>query len=217
MGDGSKSSGIITNINDKIWEEIQNRGYSVGSDLSGENHAEMRTVYNIRGILDELGILHTKFIPNLYMRASYQQRLDLLRGLMDTDGYYHESRKRFVMGTTQKWQAEDLFKLVSTLGIKATIFEVDKKCNGKVFKGWDVCFSTNGLNPFLVRNQNIDFPKTDKNSFRNIISVERVDTIATQCLEVDSPSHTFLFGDSMIVTHNTNKEIKKRSYYDQTK
>lgn len=44
-----------------------------------------------------------------------------------------------------------------------------------------------------------------------------MDTIATQCLEVDSPSHTFLFGDSMIVTHNTNKEIKKRSYYDQTK
>ena len=177
----------------------------------------MRTIFNIRKQLKVLGVLNNKFIPDLYLRGSYQQRLDLLRGLMDTDGYYHESRKRFVMSTTQKWQAKDLVKLVSTLGIKATIFEVDKKCNGKVFKGWDVCFSTNGLNPFLVRNQNIEFPSTDRYSFRNIVSVERVDTIATQCLEVDSPSHTFLVGESLIVTHNTNKELKKKSYYDQNK
>lgn len=68
------------------------------------------------------------------MRASYQQRLDLLRGLMDTDGYYHESRKRFVMGTTQKWQAEDLLRLVSTLGIKATVFEVDKNVMERYLK-----------------------------------------------------------------------------------
>lgn len=217
LGDGSKSCGIITNTDERIWEEIQNRGYSIEDNLSDLDHAKMRTVYNIRKILNELGVLHNKFIPDLYMRASYQQRLDLLRGLMDTDGYYHESRKRFVMGTTQKWQAEDLLKLVSTLGIKATIFEVNKKCNGKTFKGWDVCFSTNGLNPFLIRNQNIKFPEIDKNSFRNIISVERVDTVATQCLEVDSLSHTFLFGESMIVTHNTNKELKKKSYYDQNR
>lgn len=215
LGDGSKSCGIITNINSKVWEEIENRGYTFGGDLSDGKSAEMRTIYNIRKKLNDLGILNNKFIPDLYMRASYQQRLDLLKGLMDTDGYYHESRKRFVMGTTQKWQAEDLLRLVSTLGIKATVFEVDKKCNGKIFKGWDVCFSTDGLNPFLVRNQDIDFPSKNKNTFRNIISVERVDTVATQCLEVDSPSHTFLFGDSMIVTHNTNKKLEKESFYNK--
>lgn len=214
LGDGSKSCGILTNINPKVWEEIENRGYSVGNNLSDENHAEMRTIFNIRDKLNNLGMLNNKFIPDLYMRASYQQRLDLLRGLMDTDGYYHESKKRFVMGTTQEWQAKDLVKLVSTLGIKATIFEVDKKCNGKIFKEWDVCFSTNGLNPFLVRNQDIEFPKKDKNSFRNIISVEKVDTVATQCLEVDSPSHTFLFGESMIVTHNTNAKLEDKSFFD---
>jgi hypothetical protein len=70
------------------------------------------------------------------------------------------------------------------------------------------------LNPFLVRNQNIEYPKTDKNSFRNITSVQRVGTEATQCLEVDSPSHTFLFGHSLIVTHNTNKKIDDKSYFD---
>lgn len=214
LGDGSKSCGVITNIDSNLWDEISSRGYTYGHDLSDETHAEMRTIFGIRKQLNSMGLIGHKFIPDMYLTASYQQRLDLLRGFMDTDGYYHTSRKRFVMGTTQEWQAKDLVKLVSTLGIKATIFEVDKKCNGKVFKGWDVCFSTNGLNPFLVRNQDIEYPKTDKNSFRNIVSVQRVDTEATQCLEVDSPSHTFLFGHSLIVTHNTNKEIKQHSGFD---
>lgn len=71
------------------------------------------------------------------------------------------------------------------------------------------------IKSLLVRNQDIDFPSKNKNTFRNIISVERVDTVATQCLEVDSPSHTFLFGDSMIVTHNTNKKLEKESFYNK--
>lgn len=53
------------------------------------------------------------------------------------------------------------------------------------------------------------------NSHLTIVSIEPVPTIPTKCLEVDSPSHTFLFGESLIVTHNTNKEIKKKSYYDR--
>lgn len=134
LGDGSKSCGILTNINPKVWEEIENRGYTFGDNLSDASHAEMRTIYGIRGKLNDLNLLGNKFIPDLYMRASFQQRLDLLRGLMDTDGYYHESRKRFVMGTTQEWQAKDLVKLVSTLGIKATIFEVDKNVMEKYLK-----------------------------------------------------------------------------------
>ena len=108
--------------------------------------------------------------------------------------------------------AKDWYKRLWRITFSSS--EVDKKCNGKVFKGWDVCFSTNQLNPFLVRNQDITFPSKDKNSFRNIVSVERVDTIATQCIEVDSPSHTFLFGESLIVTHNTNRKLDEKSYFD---
>jgi hypothetical protein len=34
-------------------------------------------------------------------------------------------------------------------------------------------------------------------------------------LEVDSKSHTFLFGKNLIVTHNTNKKIETKSYFDK--
>lgn len=218
LGDGSKDCGIITQAaNSPLWEEIRKRGYEIGENAQhspDREGTEMRTVYGLRVLLRKYGILNNKNIPEEYYTASFSQRLDLLRGFMDTDGYYHPKRKRFVMATGQEWQRDCLVKLLGTLGIKPTVFYVKKKCGDKYFDGWDICFSTNGLNPFLIRNQNIEFPSKDANSFRNIDKIEMVDSIPTQCLEVDSPTHTFLCTNKCIVTHNTNAEIKTKSYYD---
>lgn len=214
LGDGSKDCGVITNDSNNIWNEIKNRGYKIGQDISAEDRCEAHTILGIYPILKSLNLLKNKHIPNIYLRASYEQRLDLLRGLMDTDGYYHPKRKGFVMETDQQWQKNDLIKLLGTFGIKTSVFFNINKIGDKEYPGWDICFSTLGLNPFLSRNQNIDFPTKDKCSFRNIISVEETETIPTQCIEVDSQSHTYLFGHSMIVTHNTNKKIDMHGGFD---
>ena len=33
--------------------------------------------------------------------------------------------------------------------------------------------------------------------------------VATKCIEVDSPTHTYLCGRNLLVTHNTNKDLYK--------
>ena len=218
LGDGSKDCGIITQSSkSKLWEELKRRGFDIGENAQhnpDREGTEMRTVYGLRTLLGKLNLLKNKHIPDDYYTASIEQRLDLLRGLMDTDGYYHPKRKRFVMSTGQEWQRDDIVKLLGTLGIKSTVFEVTKKFNGKSFIAWDICFSTNGLNPFLIRNQEIEFPEKDKNSFRNITKIELTETVPTQCLEVDSPLHTFLVTDKCIITHNTNASIDKKSGFN---
>lgn len=216
---GSKNCGVITQAtNSPIWKELESRGYTLSENLNHDparSGVDMRTVYGIREVLDYLGVLNNKHIPEIYMLGSYEQRLDLLRGIMDTDGYYHPVRRRFVMNTSQNWQVSDLKKLLGTLGIKSTIFKTVHTCNGKKFNGWDLCFITYDINPFLTRNQEIDQNgKTDRSSFRNIVSIDKVKTIPTQCIAVDSPSHTYLCTDSLIVTHNTNKEIKQKAAYN---
>lgn len=143
----------------------------------------------------------TNNIPLIYQRASYEQRLSLLRGLMDTCGYYDQ--KMFVMEIPQDQQCGDIIKLLSSLGIIAT-----KATNS-------INFTTSGLNPFLKKNQEIECP--NNNAYRSIDKVELVETVPTQCLEVDSPTHTFLCTDKMIVTHNTNKKIDTKSFYDKDK
>ena len=179
----------------------------------------MRTVLNIRGELNKLNLLKNKHIPDVYLRASHEQRLDLLRGFMDTDGYFNKTRKRFVMATTQLWQAEDLSKLVSSLGWKPTLIKCKKYCNGKVFDGYDVCFNATE-NPFLIRNQDcLDFATANKDVslYRNIISIEKIDSVPTKCITVDSPNHTYLAGYNLIPTHNSNKKLDKKSFFNQKK
>ena len=219
LGDGSKAAGLVTQAKGSaVWGEIERRGYSLSSnDQHNPDRAnvEMRTIYGLRTELRKLGLLNNKHIPDIYQRASFEQRLDLLRGFMDTDGYFHPKRKRFVMSTGQEWQKNDLVKLLATFGIKASVFKVLKKCNDKSFTVWDVCFSTDLFNPFLTRNQNIDsVGKMNCRTFRNIKKIELVETVPTQCLEVDSPSHTFLCTEEMIVTHNTNQKIDQKGGFD---
>lgn len=214
LGDGSKQCGAITNETNNVLEEIQRRGYALGDDISSEGSTPTYTILGIYGKLKKLNLINNKHIPIIYQRASYEQRLDLLRGLMDTDGYYNSKRKRFVMETSQDWQCYDFIKLLASLGIKATKFDIIKKLNGKEFHAYSINFSTRGLNPFLMRNQDIVYSTRDACTYRNIDKVELVETVPTQCLEVDSPSHTFLCTDKMIVTHNTNKKLDLKGFYD---
>lgn len=214
LGDGSKQCGAITNETNNVLGEIQRRGYNLGDDISAEDKTSTYTILGIYGKLKELNLINNKHIPDIYQRASYEQRLDLLRGLMDTDGYYNPKRKRFVMETSQEWQCYDFIKLLASLGIKSTKFDIIKKLNGKEFHEYSINFSTRGLNPFLMRNQEIEYPTRDACTYRNIDKVELVETVPTQCLEVDSPSHTFLCTNKMIITHNTNKKIETKSFYN---
>lgn len=219
LGDGSKNCGVITQAtNSPIWEELRSRGYEIGENLNHDPErkgVDMRTVYGIRKILNYINVLNNKHIPEMYLLASYEDRLDLLRGLMDTDGYFHPKRKRFVMTTSFDWQMEGMKQLISSLGCKVSVFREIHKCNGKEFPGWNINFTTDSFNPFLTRNSEINnIVLKDNNSFRNIESVEYVETVPTQCIAVDSPSHTYLCTHSLIVTHNTNAEIKTKGVYN---
>ena len=220
LGDGDKSSGRLTCMNDDIWKEIERRGYSVSKDYSrncNRTKAESRTIYGIRTQLRKLNLLFNKSIPDIYMRSSHKQRLDLLRGFMDADGYYNRKRNRCVMSTTSLKQAEMLSSLVNSLGYKATIINAITSGFGKTnIPRFDVCFSPIE-NPFLSRNQDFK-PFIGKgfevSKFRQIKKIEKVNTIPTKCIAVDSASHTYLFGYSYIKTHNTSKTIDLESFYD---
>lgn len=209
LGDGHSIDAKITQMNPKVWIEIEKRGYNLGKDVSqgSSGKAQTRTVFGLQTPLRILGLLKNKHIPEIYLLSSYEQRIDLLRGFMDADGYYNSSRKRFVLSTTRETQVDFTVEILGSLGIKPTILPCIKNCNGKKIQAWDVCFTTTDFNPFLSRNEDIYFETDRRNTYRIISSVEEVESEPTICIEVDSPSSTFLFGKSLIVTHNTNKSL----------
>ena len=214
LGDGSKIAGYITNIDDRFWNELKKRNFDIGLNTAFGNRADSRTIYKLRTQLRKLNLLNNKHIPDIYLRASHSQRLDLLRGIMDTDGYFNESRQRFVMATTQKWQADAVMELISSLGWKPTLIRAKKYLNGNVYKGYDVCFRSDE-NPFLIRNQDCLMkmkPSSTISKFRTVVSIEKTDMVPTKCITVKSNTHTYLATRHYIKTHNTYKKIETRSY-----
>ena len=210
LGDGHSIDAKITQANEEVWEEIKKRGYEIGDDLShnGCGKATTRTIFGLQNKLRENNLLKNKHIPEIFLSSSYEQRLDLLRGLMDSDGTYNKSRNRFVMESTREEQVDYFNMLASSLGVKVSKSSFTKKLsytdkNVVCYRG---SFITTEFNPFLCRNQDLDIVcKKDKRTYRTIVSVEEVESVPTKCIEVDSPSSTFLCGHNLLVTHNTNK------------
>lgn len=200
LGDGTKAAGVVSSQDQRIFDEIAARGYGVGPVLGHKG----RTIYGLNPQLRELGLLGCKQVPSAYMRGSRRQRLDLLRGLMDTDGYWNTTRQRAVMNTTQPWQAEAVQELVVSLGWKATTFDTIAKGFGVESPAQQVWFTP--TEPVFLARPPTDFrPSTSTRPKRRLVlSIEKVDTVPTQCITVDSPDHRYLCTEHMIPTHNSN-------------
>ena len=219
LGDGTASCGQITQeLHSKAWDIIKNKGYEISDNQERREgiQAERRTVYGLMTLLKQNNLLNNKHIPEIYQRGSVNQRIALIRGLMDADGFYSKTNGRFIMSTTHKWQSDGLIKLLSSLGIKANeniVIRSNGYKESTIY--YDVKFDTTLFNPFLCRNQEV-IGKETKNKYWSIKSVIPTETIPTQCIMVDSPSHTYLCTKHMLVTHNTNKEIKTKGTYNVT-
>ena len=83
LGDGESGGGRMVTNDIEIIENIESYGY-----VTMKNKADF--MYGIYGLQKQLRIsklLNNKHIPNSYLFSSIEQRIELLQGLMDTDGY----------------------------------------------------------------------------------------------------------------------------------
>ena len=99
LGDGTSGAAVITcHIKDEDH-------YRARASAAGERWRIMRDVNNVlscsltRGPkplfserLRELNVFKNKHVPLIYLRSGETQRLDLLQGLMDSDGYIDEKK-----------------------------------------------------------------------------------------------------------------------------
>lgn len=172
-----------------------------------ENRSGACPYFSIRGAgkaayvdeLSKLGLrvksLH-KAIPESYLQGSVDQRLDLLRGLMDTDGSCVKNRTAF--HTISPRLAEDVASLVRSLGGVAIVRVYDRTSEGKPLE-----FQVNvklGVCPFLTPFKASRWrPQTPS---RYIWSVEPTRVVEQVCIQVDAGDHLYVT-ENYVVTHNT--------------
>lgn len=223
LGDGSSGTGEITSVDPEIldnialYETVAKRAtkdslYLIGS--GGRTQAARNVSFQAR--LRSLGVLHCKHIPAVYLRASYEQRLALLQGLMDTDGYIDKARgtsgATCEFSVTSEALALGARELITTLGFKTTLHINSAKLYGKdCGLRWRIAFQAPAELPVFRLKRKLERQRSaaagtfsrKRSTSRHIIAVDPVPSVPVRCVEVDSPSHLYLAGKSMIPTHNS--------------
>ena len=201
LGDGTSVNGNITGIDEDIFNLIRYYGYEVSQHKNKYSHC----IKKLKSQLGNLGLIGNKHIPDIYLRASKEQRLTLLQGLMDTDGYCGLNGHCEIQLTSKKL-IDDVYELICSLGIKVCIrVGISKLYNKDCGEKYRLKFLTEQpvfrLKRKLERQKRADFRGTHNR--RYIVDAKEIQPEIMKCIQVDSPSHLYLAGESMIPTHNS--------------
>lgn len=218
LGDGHFRSRVITSADPEIIDRIRERTglcielkKATPSKLNNKaRHYAVRGL-ELRNSLKTLGLLDKvsdgKFVPEEYLYSSVEDRLWLLRGLMDTDGSQKTGRDgQAEFCSVSKQLADAVVMLARSLGCKATI---SRNVAGYTLNG----VRTRTKDRFRVR---ITYPRSvqifslsrkikpglgERYLRRTIVGVQIKAPEPMQCLVIDHPEHLYLT-DHYIPTHN---------------
>ena len=151
---------------------------------------------------------HEKFIPRPFLDASRAQRLDLLRGLLDTDGWV-ERWGTIRYSTASPRLACDVGELVRSLGGWCSVRRKRSRftCNGERRDGQEAFVATiHHPDPkslvLLSEKRTRALEKPVRCKRPTFASIEPTRVAQTQCISVTHPSRLYLT-DDYVVTHNT--------------
>ena len=224
LGSEKKCSGVRFTSAD---EEVTNRvsilapvNSALVDVVAGKDGIDFRFVgldkagKSMRELLKELRLLgtrsHNKFIPRAYLEASIPDRVELLKGLMDTDGYVGEGGSMSYC-TVSPQLAQDVAELVRSLGGIASISEKHptythngEKKQGQLAYNINIRLKDRSMAFHLQRK--VDRAKVDYQYadclYLNVTSIERDGEEECSCIAIDHPDRLYIT-DDFVVTHNT--------------
>ena len=151
-----------------------------------------------------------KVIRPEYLRASETQRWALLQGLMDSDGCIGTRKGQGVYVSTIQELVESVQELLWSLGIKNAMTSCPSTRYGKPTGEtlYQIRFTAfmdqpvSKLHRKSIRRRERE--KKTRSCFHYLKEIKPLDDkVPMQCIQVDSPSHCYLAGRTMVKTHNS--------------
>lgn len=211
---GSNDLENFISLSNKYWDgEIS----YVDDNRSNCHNVRLRNSnFSATKILKDENLFMNKHIPNKYMFSSPENRLQLLQGLIDSDGSV-DSNGSISFGNTNERIIEGVIEIVESLG--GTVKRSPKKfktypnADGEIVRtktpSWSLTINLPlGMEPSqLPRKLNNYNPNVTKKRshrlVRTLVNVEKLDyKEKTICIKVDAKDELFVI-EHYIVTHNT--------------
>jgi intein/homing endonuclease len=238
LGDGYSAKGEICGEDAQVFDYIESLGYESTSLTRNrevvkkgiEKHNSNFRVVKFPRLHSELKLAElsspnghrvrldgdVKHIPLEYLMSSEEQRRELLRGLLDTDGSVaYSGGIEFYTSIPQL--RDDVKFLVSSLGyIPFTRSKIPSYMSQGIKKQGKEAYTVAFQAPPADRLFNLD--RKNKvhaerftgerfdNSYADahlIVDIQEITPVPMRCISVDSPDRLFAVSDSMILTHNS--------------
>ena len=220
LGDGTTTKAEITSADPEVLANVSGDGYPVQAvgyapylyRIGGVGHTrDARTGQytpndSLATKLRVLGVNDGKFVPRPYLESSVDQRIALLQGLMDTDGFVDDVAGRCEFTSINESLADAVVELAASLGFRpfktigrATLNGVD---HGPKYR---VKFTPD--RPVFRIERKLRRQKAGDarfHRFRAIDAVREIASVPVRCIQVASPRGVFLVSRSFIPTHNSS-------------
>lgn len=226
LGDGASNGDGITSIDKEVIKYFEENLEQYGLKLkktTGENSCtyliSTGTSYGgsgrnkLRNALKKYNLIKNKHIPYEYKCNDRETRMQLLAGLLDSDGTYQNNNNQFIITQKSERLIDDICYLARSLGFACYKKEFEAVCtNGKNGPVRGIYYRLNivgsGIEhiPTLLERKQATPRVKNKDTSLTSFSVEYVRDDYFYGFELDG-NHRYLMGD-FIVTHNSNSKSK---------
>ena len=212
LGDGCTGKPVIVSNDEEtknyLYDFAEKNSYLIHTLDNLHFYIKEKVKNNNNRLLDnlsDLGIRYDKRIPSIYLNSSKEQRLELLKGLMDTDGYCSNDGS-ISFCQSKKNLMEDVRSLALSLGIHCYIKEKTTNytlSNGELATTEILTLFTDEIIFNLTRKK--ERQKVLNNNKRKHVAITSVIEEGLEeatCIKVDNEDKLFVTSD-YIVTHNS--------------
>lgn len=206
----------IAGIDNEIFDEVRKiTGWTLREDrkacrVVGEGLKELREHLKTYKLIGKTS--KDKFVPEYYKTTTIENRIALIQGLMDTDGYV-DSRGHLSYTTISEQLAKDVQWVIRSLGGRASITtKIPTYTHNEIKKEGQLAYTvwiqtenkelTTRLSRKKERCTNKEYMGGIVEPCLRLDSVEYIGKEPTMCLRVEHPQGLFLVED-FIVTHNS--------------
>jgi len=218
LGDGSSTKPCITHAKSDmaVVDAIEALGYPRTTVCVHQTTGVLTTYFsgprpNVRGRmtteLQSMGLMTrgTKHIPEVFLRSSVQQRLQLLAGLIDTDGHIDKCG-RVIISSVLPELVKGIFELARCLGFRPYTHEVQPVTSTSGIVGRQVVYTV-GFQPTMSIPCRLPRKQVKRFATQRRVGVRSVSLDPCgktgRCIQVDSPDGLYVVGDKLVPTHNS--------------
>lgn len=212
LGDGTNKNPTITNpkCDTCIIDSVVADGYPIRWKTEHKDTGVMQYGFGFRKCLQSMGMCFSrttcvKYIPDVYLKASEAQRLELLAGLIDTDGT--KCGNKYQISTVNRVLCDGIMALISTFDWRCHCHVEKAKMSTSGIEGkkdvYIIGFNPSKYIPCRVERKRMT--ELSKPRRISIASVKRIEPIEGNCISVED--EYYRAGLTMLPTHNSTIAI----------